>query len=61
MSETTRALVLATLIGLVILLGPIGLLAAGLIQPGVMFAVQAGILLVLYLVAVVLKNRRDAE
>ncbi|HKJ35487.1 MAG TPA: hypothetical protein VKA36_02870 [Solirubrobacterales bacterium] len=61
MSETTRALILATLIGLVILLGPIGLLAAGVVGPGAMLAIQAGVLLALYLVAVAIKNRRDAE
>jgi hypothetical protein len=61
MSEPARAVLLAGLIGIAILLGPVALAAAGVIDVGAMFAVQAGLLLAIYLLAVVLRNRRDED
>jgi len=52
---------LAGLIGIGILLGPIALAAAGAIDVGAMFAIQAGLLLAIYLLAVALRNRRDDD
>jgi hypothetical protein len=59
MSDATRAVLWAALIGIVILLGPIALFAAGLVGIGGVLAIQAGVLLVLYLAAVVIRGRRD--
>jgi len=61
MSEAARAVLLAGLIGIGILLGPIALAAAGAIDVGAMFAIQAGLLLAIYLLAVALRNRRDDD
>jgi hypothetical protein len=52
---------LAGLIGLVVLLGPIGLFAAGVVEIGGVLALQAGLLLAIYIAAVVIKNRREGE
>ena len=59
MSDATRAVLAAAVIGIAILLGPLTLLAAGVVGVGAMLAIQAAILLGLYAAAVVLKRRRD--
>jgi hypothetical protein len=59
MSDATRAVLWAALIGIVILLGPIALFAAGLVGIGGVLAIQGGTLLALYLATVVIRSRRD--
>jgi hypothetical protein len=59
MSESAKALLVAAAIGILILVGPLALLAAGLVDAGAMLALQAGALLALYVAAVVIRNRRE--
>jgi threonine/homoserine efflux transporter RhtA len=59
MSESAKALLVAAGIGILILVGPLALLAADLVDVGAMLALQAGALLALYVAAVVIRNRRE--
>lgn len=61
MSESARALMIAALIGLVILLGPLALLAAGAIDAQTMLLIQALILGGLYVATTVIKSKREEE
>lgn len=61
MSDSARALLIAAAVGLVILLGPLALLAAGLIEVQAMLVIQALILGGIYLAAVTIKARREGN
>ena len=61
MSESARALLIASAVGIVILLGPLALLAAGVIGAQTMLLIQALILGGMYLAATTIKARRDED
>ncbi len=61
MSETTRALLIAAVVGTVILLGPLALLAAGVIVPRTMLLIQALILGGIYVATTMIKAKREEE
>lgn len=61
MSEPARAVLLAGGIGVLILLGPLALLAAGLISAGAMIAIQVLALGAIYLAAVAIRSRRERD
>ncbi len=61
MSDSARALLIAAAVGLLILLGPLALLAAGVVEVQAMLVIQALILGGLYLAAATIKARREGD
>lgn len=59
MSDSARAILIAGLLGALILLGPLALVAAGVIGAGTMVVIQGLILLFLYGIAVGIRRQRD--
>lgn len=61
MSDSARALLIAAVAGIAILIGPLALLAAGVITAQTMLLIQALILGGIYLAATTIKAKREEE
>lgn len=61
MSESAKALLIAALVGMVILIGPLALLAAGVIEAQTMLLIQGLILGGIYVATTMIKAKREED